>query len=53
MREGVIGPAPKPLSNSDLEDTGSASYESGTGLLFVVVLVALSATALGLVSLAH
>ena len=53
MREGAIPPAQKALSDSDLEATGSASYESGTGLLFVVILVALSATGLGLVTFAH
>ena len=53
MREGAIPPIQKALSDSDLEDTNSASYESGTGLLFVVILVALSAAGLSLVSLAH
>jgi len=53
MREGVTPPVQKAVSNSDLEDTSSISYESGTGLLFVVILVALSATGLGLVSFAH
>jgi hypothetical protein len=53
MREGAIPPGQKSLSNSDLEDTNSASYESGTGLLFIVILVALSATGLSLVSFAH
>lgn len=53
MREGAIPPIQKALSDSDLEDTNSASYESGTGLLFIVILVALSATGLSLVSLAH
>jgi hypothetical protein len=52
MREGVIPPA-KSLSHSDLEDTGSISYESGTGLLFVLIIVVLSATALGLASFAR
>jgi hypothetical protein len=52
MREGVIPPV-KSLSDGDLEDTGSVSYESGTGLLFVLVLVALAATAFGLISFAH
>jgi hypothetical protein len=53
MREGAIPAAQKALLDDDLEDTNSASYESGTGLLFIVILVALSATALSLVSLAH
>jgi len=53
MREGVIPPGQKSLSDSELEDTGSTSYESGTGLLFVLIIVALSATAIGLVSFAH
>jgi len=52
MREGIIPPV-KSLSDRDLEDTSSASYESGTGLLFVVIILALSATALGLASFAH
>jgi len=52
MREGTIPPV-KSLSDGELEDTSSASYESGTGLLLIVILVALSATALGLVALSH
>jgi hypothetical protein len=53
MREGVIPPVRRAPSNSDLEDTSSASYESGTGLLFVVVLVALSVIGLSLVAFSH
>jgi len=53
MREGVIPPVQKPLSKSDFEDTSSASYESGTGVLLIVVLVALTATGLSLVALSH
>jgi hypothetical protein len=53
MREGVIPPIRKAPSHSDLEDTSSASYESGTGLLLIIVLVALTVTGLGLVSFAH
>jgi len=53
MREGAIPPIQKVLSDSDLEDTNSASYESGTGLLLIVILLALSATGLSLVSFAH
>jgi hypothetical protein len=41
------------LSESDLEDTSSSSYAFGTGLLFVAVIIALSATGLSLLSLAH
>ena len=53
MREGTIPPVRRAPSNNDLEDTSSASYESGTGLLFIVVLLALTVTGLGLVSFAH
>jgi hypothetical protein len=53
MREGIIPPVQKSLSTSGLEDTGSVSYESGTGLLFVVILVALAAIGLSLVAFAH
>ena len=53
MREGIIPPVRKAPSNSDLEDTSSASYESGTGLLLIVILVALSVTGLSLVAFAH
>jgi len=52
MREGIIPPV-KSLSDRDLEDTSSASYESGTGLLFIVIMVALSVTGLSLVFFAH
>jgi hypothetical protein len=53
MREGTIPPVQKAFSKTDFEDTSSASYESGTGVLLIVVLVALSATGLSLVALAH
>lgn len=53
MREGIIPPVQSALSEADLEDTNSSSYACGTGLLFVVVIVALSATALSLVSFGH
>jgi len=52
MREGTIPPV-KSLSDGELEDTSSASYESGTGLLFIVIMVALSVTGLSLVLFAH
>lgn len=53
MREGI-----KPASHNSLpevvpDDTNSSSYASRTGLLFVVVIVALSATGLSLVSFSH
>ncbi len=53
MREGAIPPTRKALSDGDLEDTSSASYESGTGLLFLVVILALCATGLSLASFTH
>ena len=53
MREGAIPPVQKALSDRDLEDTSSASYEFGTGLLFIVILITLSGTGLSLVALAH
>ena len=52
MREGIIPAVQNSLSEADLEDTNSSSY-TRTGLLFVVVIVALSATGLSLVSFAH
>ena len=53
MREGIFAGAQNLLSEADLEDTTSSSYASGTGLLFVVIIVALSATGLSLVAVAH
>jgi hypothetical protein len=53
MREGIIPAVHYSLSEADLEDTNASSYASKTGLLLVVVIVALSATGLSLVSFAH
>ena len=53
MRDGTIPTVRRSYSGDDLEETGSASYASGTGLLFIVVLIALSAIGLSLVSFAH
>jgi hypothetical protein len=53
MRDDVMPAARSSLADSDLEDASSSSYASGTGLLFVAVIIALSATALCLLSLAR
>ena len=53
MREGGIPAVRNSLSAADLEDTKASSYASGTGLFFVIVIVALSATGVSLVSFAH
>ena len=53
MREDATSAAQHSISESDLEDAGSSSYASGTGLLLVAVIIALSATGLSLLSLAH
>jgi hypothetical protein len=52
MREGIIRAVQNPLSEAYLEDTNSSSYASATGLLFVLVIVALSATGISLISFA-
>lgn len=53
MREGLIAGAQNRLYVADVEDANWSSYASGTGLFFVVVIVALSATGLSLVAFAH
>ena len=51
MREGSISAVRNPLSAAELEDAKASSYASGTGLYFVIVIVALSAIVVSLVSL--
>ena len=53
MKESSISTAHNSLLEADLEDMNSSSYASGTGLLFVVVIIALFATGFSLVSLAQ
>jgi len=53
MKDDVTRTSRSALHDGDLEDANSSAYASGTGLLFVAVLIALSATGLSLLSLAH
>ena len=53
MRDDAVPTARNSLSDGDLEDASSSSYASGTGLLLVAVIIALTATGLSLLSLAH
>jgi len=53
MREALIRAVQNPRLGAYLEDTDSSSYAFATGVLFVFVIVALSATGFSLILFVH